>query len=64
MHATITVLPADPAALPLRRPTACLTPRGYAVLALIREQDALPSHDIPGRDRLDREISELLVDVD
>jgi hypothetical protein len=70
MHATA-VLPktsADSAAvslpIPLRRPTATLTPRGHAVLALIREQDALDIADIAGRDRLDREINELLVDVD
>jgi hypothetical protein len=57
MHAT-TVLPADPA--PLRRPTASLTPKGYAVLSLIHEQDALDIVDVASRDRLDQAISELL----
>jgi hypothetical protein len=56
MHATVL----DVTPIPLRRPTATLTPRGYAVLALIHEQDALDAGDIAGRDRLDRAISELL----
>ena len=37
MHATVL----DAAPIPLRRPTATLTPKGHAVLALIHEQDAL-----------------------
>lgn len=61
MHATVT-LP-DVAPIPLRRPTAVLTPKGYAVLSLIREQDALDAGDAAGRDRLDHEISELLASV-
>jgi len=56
MHAT----GHDAAPIPLRRPTASLTPKGYAVLALIREQDALPAADVAGWDRLDQEISALL----
>jgi hypothetical protein len=60
MHATA-VLPADPA--PIRRPTVSLTLKGYAVLALIHQQDALDIADVASRDRLDREISALM-DID
>jgi hypothetical protein len=50
----------DVAPIPLRRPTAALTPKGHAVLNLIREQDGLDVADTAARECLERAISELL----
>lgn len=44
----------------LHRPTVVLTSRGAAVLALIRQQDALAADDHAGRGRLDVLIATLL----